>query len=227
MKNYRIYRKAAMKRLTSPEQLDRMLRTTSLHSWVGLSSVLVLFAAVIIWGTLTQLPIIIRGTGVIVSAAPTIRTPGSVECFSAPDMLPPEQNLQRQPELLVFVPAVQAAGIQTGASVLFRPAVRDWEGSRMIQGKVISISHTSFAFNGLTQSLQTQSLAQLSAEHGPMLQLRAAFADIKDPNIGPNNNQETVRAVLAPGTTGQVELIVGTQKPISMLISSAKARFGR
>jgi hypothetical protein len=142
-------------------------------------------------------------------------------------MTAPGENLQRQRELLVFVPAVQAAGIQRGASVLFRPAVRDWDRSQMIQGKVVSMSDTSFTFPDVPQSMQTRSLAQLSVEHGPMLQLRAAFTYINPPKIALTSDQEMVRAVLAPGVTGEVELIAGTQKPISMLLSSAKVRFRR
>jgi hypothetical protein len=228
MKNYRIYRKVALERLTSPEQLDRVLRITTLHNWVSLSAVFAIFAAAIAWGTLARLPIVIGGTGVIVSAAPAIRAPESAECSSGQDMPPAERGLQRRPELLVFVPAAEAAGIQAGAAVLFRPAIPGWERFELIQAKVVSVAHASFTFHDLAQSLQTPRLARFWEEHGPVLQLRASFVGAgKDQKIALTNQQEMAWAVLAPGTTGEVELIAGTQRPIGLLVSSAKARFGR
>ncbi len=63
-----IFRKAALDRLSSPEQLDRLMQVTDPRGWialVGLSLVL-LFAAV--WSVVGRIPTTIRGTGILLSS---------------------------------------------------------------------------------------------------------------------------------------------------------------
>lgn len=51
-----IFRKAALERLSSPEQLDKQIRTTSPMAWLAVSGVAVVVAAVTVWGFLGSLP---------------------------------------------------------------------------------------------------------------------------------------------------------------------------
>ena len=64
-----IFRKAALDRLSSPEQLDRLMQVTDPRGWialVGLGAV-VLFAGV--WSVVGRIPTTISGTGILLSSA--------------------------------------------------------------------------------------------------------------------------------------------------------------
>ncbi|MGZ7072109.1 MAG: hypothetical protein ACXVKL_06660 [Candidatus Angelobacter sp.] len=71
-------------------------------------------------------------------------------------------------------------------------------------------------------------MAKSLMEHGPVIKLRAALTDLRnDRDSARANDPSLVLAALVPGTTGEVKLIVGRQKPIVTLISSTKAKFRR
>ncbi|MBT3400930.1 MAG: biotin/lipoyl-binding protein, partial [Rhodospirillaceae bacterium] len=50
---------------SSPEQLDRVIRITSPHSWLGLLMLAVIVAAVAMWSVLGQLPSRAQGLGFV------------------------------------------------------------------------------------------------------------------------------------------------------------------
>lgn len=52
-----IFRKVALERLSSPEQLDQMLQVTSPRAWLALLALLILLVAVIVWSILGSVPI--------------------------------------------------------------------------------------------------------------------------------------------------------------------------
>ena len=74
--NANIFRKVSIDRLSSPEQLDQLLRLTSARSWVGLAAFGVLVSLALMWGACGTLQTRVHGTGVL------IRT-GGVSAVSA------------------------------------------------------------------------------------------------------------------------------------------------
>ncbi len=63
-----IFRKTALDRLSSPEQLDRLMQVTDPRGWIALVGlcVVVLFAAT--WSVVGRIPTTIRGTGILLSS---------------------------------------------------------------------------------------------------------------------------------------------------------------
>lgn len=66
MKRADLYRKIALDRLTSPEQLDQVLEITSARSWVALVGAIVLAAAVVVWSVFGSIPTRVYGSGVLI-----------------------------------------------------------------------------------------------------------------------------------------------------------------
>ena len=64
--NSKIFRKASIDRLSSPEQLDQLLRLTSARSWIGLSAFGTLVALALLWGLFGTLQTRVHGTGVLI-----------------------------------------------------------------------------------------------------------------------------------------------------------------
>lgn len=63
----RLFRESALERLSSPEQLDRMLQVTSPKGWVSLIAIWTLLAAVVAWSILGTVPTKEEGQGIIVA----------------------------------------------------------------------------------------------------------------------------------------------------------------
>ena len=62
----RIYRKVALDRMSSPEQLDHLLRVTTPKSWLALLSVIAVLAAAVAWGFVGELTRRVSGQGVLI-----------------------------------------------------------------------------------------------------------------------------------------------------------------
>jgi hypothetical protein len=61
-----LYSQAALDRLSSPEQLDRLMRVTSPRAWVALAAVWVVIGCAIVWGFVGSIPTTVAGQGLIV-----------------------------------------------------------------------------------------------------------------------------------------------------------------
>lgn len=62
----RIYRKVALDRLASPEQLDQLLVVTNVRVWLVLVGVFVILAMLVAWGFVGSLPTRVHGSGILV-----------------------------------------------------------------------------------------------------------------------------------------------------------------
>lgn len=61
-----IFRKVALERLSSPEQLDQLLETSAPSLWIALSALSILMAALAIWGFEGSIPTEASGQGLLV-----------------------------------------------------------------------------------------------------------------------------------------------------------------
>lgn len=62
----KVFRKAALDRLSSPEQLDLTMRVTSPQSWIALAGLGLLLLAVVIWSFAGTIPTRVNAQGVII-----------------------------------------------------------------------------------------------------------------------------------------------------------------
>jgi HlyD family secretion protein len=62
----RIFRKAALDRLSSPEQLDLVMRVTSGRTWMALAALFLVLSVIVVWGYTGEIPTKVSGQGVIV-----------------------------------------------------------------------------------------------------------------------------------------------------------------
>ena len=61
----RLFRKVALERLSSPEQLDQLMRITSPVGWVALLALGVLLACGVLWGIWGSIPTKVKGSGIL------------------------------------------------------------------------------------------------------------------------------------------------------------------
>jgi len=63
-----LFRKISLERLSSPEQLDLMVRITSPMGWLSLLSIGFLLVVAIIWGIYGSIPTKVRGKGILIKS---------------------------------------------------------------------------------------------------------------------------------------------------------------
>lgn len=61
-----LFRRKALEKLSSPEELDRLMQTTNPIGWLALITVGVLLLVVVLWGFFGQLPVTVKGPGILV-----------------------------------------------------------------------------------------------------------------------------------------------------------------
>jgi HlyD family secretion protein len=64
--NRQIFREVALERLSSPDELDRLLRVTDSKAWIAQLTIFGLIILALVWGYVGRIPSIISGQGVIV-----------------------------------------------------------------------------------------------------------------------------------------------------------------
>src|SRR4051812_41231704 len=60
-----IFRETALQRLSSPEQLDQIIRVTSPQTWIALATSLVLLAGATLWSIFGAIPVRVSASGVL------------------------------------------------------------------------------------------------------------------------------------------------------------------
>lgn len=66
-----LYRKSALERISSPEQLDKALTVSSPMSWLALGAITVLIVISLLWSIFGRIPVTVKANGVISSATST------------------------------------------------------------------------------------------------------------------------------------------------------------
>lgn len=69
-----IFRKGALERLSSPDQLDQLMPVTSARGWIALCGVALLIAAGIAWGFLGRIETNVEASGALVRTGGVIQS---------------------------------------------------------------------------------------------------------------------------------------------------------
>lgn len=74
-----LYRKSALEKISSPEQLDKALTITSAYSWIALAAVTLIVVATIVWSIIGTIPVTVTTAGIVASPVSTnaVYTPES------------------------------------------------------------------------------------------------------------------------------------------------------
>lgn len=65
MAQSKVFRKVALERLSSPEQLDQLMQVTSPRDWLALLAFLALLAVAVVWGVFGSVPTTAGGEGIL------------------------------------------------------------------------------------------------------------------------------------------------------------------
>lgn len=66
-----LYRKSALERISSPEQLDKVVKITSPMSWLVLLAITLIIVVTVIWSIVGSLPVTVTAQGIVASPVST------------------------------------------------------------------------------------------------------------------------------------------------------------
>jgi HlyD family secretion protein len=143
-----VFRKVALERLSSPEQLDQLLQVTRPSGWLALGSLAALLVAALVWGFAGSIPTEARGGGML------LRRGGVSDLVSAAS--------GQVEELLVAVGDPIAKG-QVVARIRQDSLSRQIEEARARKGSVASEYEDLLRFAEKQRRLSAQNLVQQRA----------------------------------------------------------------
>ncbi|MEL6470351.1 MAG: hypothetical protein AAFQ74_11540 [Cyanobacteria bacterium J06623_4] len=133
MDNNSIFRKEALERLSSPEQLDQLMKIVTPRSWLPIAALGGLLTCSLVWSVVGRIPVTTTGRGALVFAD------------TVAEMLP-EDSLDMSPTQLVgvaYFSAGEIAQIQPGMEVLLIPDVEGAQVAGGLRAQVASVSEPS------------------------------------------------------------------------------------
>lgn len=68
MSDSRLFRKVALERLASPEQLDQLMHVTDARGWIALVALGAVLSTAVVWGFVGRLPETVPGVGILVKS---------------------------------------------------------------------------------------------------------------------------------------------------------------
>lgn len=128
-----IFRKEALERLSSPEQLDQLMKIVTPRSLLPLLALGGLLGCALIWSIVGKIPVTTTGQGALVFA-------------DAVENMLPDNEFDMSPEQLVgvaYFSAGEIAQIQPGMEVLLIPDVDGAQVAGGLMAEVLSVSQPS------------------------------------------------------------------------------------
>ncbi|MEM9806243.1 MAG: hypothetical protein AAF959_13265 [Cyanobacteria bacterium P01_D01_bin.56] len=128
-----IFRQEALERLSSPEQLDQLMKIVSPRSWLPLLTIGGLLGAAIVWGCEGRIPVTTSSHAILAYAENDNNELIGVAHFPAGELAQIEPGME-----VLLIPAVEgnkqaAGGIEGTVSQLSLPMVTTLEGIRQLE----------------------------------------------------------------------------------------------
>lgn len=143
-----IYRKAALERLSSPEELDSLMQVTTPKGWLALLSLGCLILGALLWGFLGRIPTKVLGQGMILERADG-----------------PYHTL----EAVVYLSPGDGKRVRPGMKILVSPSWIRQEESGSILGVVSRVSELPATSREMMRTLKDERLVEaLSAAAAPI-----------------------------------------------------------
>jgi HlyD family secretion protein len=208
MPDSRLFRKVALDRLSSPDQIDRLIDITPARQWIALVSVLALLGAGVAWAFVGRVTRKTEGHGVVIRTAD-------------------EQNPQGVARLLVYVPASEAQSVRPGMRVEISPAGAGREEYGFIRGKVTFVSETPATEAALLRVFENASLVRALAGDAPVTEVDVEMEpDSSTPSGFKWSSSKGAPIRLPGGTPVSAEIVTEETAPVKLVIPHLRKRVG-
>jgi hypothetical protein len=191
-----LYREAALKKLASPEDLDRLLKITNVRAWLLLAALSCLLLAAFAWGVWGSINTTVEASGVLVQ--------------STADTL----------EAITYVSLSDAQQLDPGMPVDLLPFGVRQEVHGTMRGTVRSVAQQAASRSEMVTTLGNSALID------SLIRAEEVFAVHVDLEASPNGGyrwtiSDAPDLILPAQTPVSLSIIVRREPPISRLFASA------
>lgn len=191
-----VYRKAILDRISSPDQLDKMIVITSPSFWLAVLGGAVIIAVVLVWSIFGSLPMHMETSGVLVS----------------------EQKNEEQ-QVQCYMPISEGKKIVPGMKVIVCPTTVNQQECGNMMGEVVAVDSYVTSYSDIEEALGSESLAQMFSQNGPVVSVTCQLRTDKNTASGFWWSHEKGRKiVLAEGTIVVANIITEERSPISIML---------
>jgi HlyD family secretion protein len=224
MDSTRLFRKVALDRISSPEQLDQLLQVTAPRNWLALIAVICLLGVAISWAFTGQLLTTVSGQGVLVH--------GTIAAIAVPAGFGPNEKPVARPDVdtlavLVYVPVAQADEIRPQMEAQIRPRAVPREEHGFIRGRVVAIADDPATEAALMERLENAALAKAIGAAGPVIEIRVEME--RDPGTPSGFRWSSGHGApirLHRGTLCGADIVIRADPPISLVFPFFRQRPG-
>jgi len=194
-----IFRKAALDRLASPEELDNVMTVAPPRSWIALAAIGLLFAGALAWGIGGRLRIEVTAAGV---------------CTGSPL------------EAVVYLHARDARQVRTGAPALVLPEVYGAAEYGYIEGTVLAMDAALASRDSMRAALGDERLVERLAASGPVVALRVHLSPDPKSASGVRWSSSTGPESVPSGIPCTATVTVAERRPVTLVIPGLGRIFG-
>jgi hypothetical protein len=192
----KIFRKIALDKLSSPEQLDQLMQITTPKAWLALVALGGLLMGVFIWSIFGSIPTEVTGEGMLVTN--------------------PASGLL---EAVAYVELAQGSEIRTGMEVEIELATVRPENDGYLRGRVLAVGDRPVTRQQAAEVLGSEELAAAFLPDTPAVEVRLELLTSAKTRSGyawtSENGPDTA---IAAGTPCTIRVVVNEERPISRVL---------
>ena len=200
-----IFRKAALERLSSPEQLDQLMQVTTPKGWLALIALTGLLVMVVIFGFVARIPISVTGQCILLD--------GGVSNSPTNDL-----------GAIIYVSSMDGRDIRPGMDVQILPSTVKKEEAGYMLGVVASVDEHLSTAQDMLRTLGSDELVQVLAA-GKIMPI-AVHADLARESGAGSGYKWTLPGSAAykiqSGTLCSADIVTARKRPIDLVLPIGK-----
>ena len=157
-----LFRKKAIDRLSSPEQLDKMIPITQPSTWLIVLGLFIIFVSVLVWAIFGQITETYTAQGIVTIADAKFGDARQEKCM-----------------LLCFIPQSDAGSVSVGM-----PVTVETNSNIQLKGEIIQSDSYITPTEEVYSLLQNEILAAYFLSNGPVIAVRCALDDSAENALG-------------------------------------------
>ncbi len=201
-----IFRKAALERLSSPEQLDQLMQVTTPKGWLALIALAGLLVMVVVFSFVARIPITVAGQCILLDGGANNSSTNSLQA-------------------IIYVSSMDGRDIRPGMDVQILPATVKKEEAGYMLGVVASVDEHLSTAQDMLRTLGSEELVQVLAA-GKIMPI-AVHADLVESGAGGGYKWTLPGSAarygnIQSGTLCSADIVTARKRPIDLVLPVGK-----